>query len=163
MMFIAACGVDPAGPPDTDEVTTQAVQSAGIFSVPDGAYVGSGTWTDSTGRSGTLTDTTTLNNLTNTEVTNYSDGRVIQTAITYAQQGGSRYNVTVTIGGQTYTIGFGACSQNQCETSITTAASTFLESTEYSTIGHTTLMRRSGGFLDSSSGVWTFYRLVEVN
>jgi hypothetical protein len=138
---------------------------SGIYTVAPGAYRGTGTWTDSTGRSGTLTDVTLIEtlpdgNLRNTETATYSDGSVQQFVVTYVHQGGSRYDVTVDVNGQSFVIGNGACGPTQCATQLNTPAGQYIENTDYSqTAGKR--MWRSGGFSNATTGVWTFYRFYE--
>lgn len=127
---------------------------ADVFKAPDGHYVGHGTWTDSQGRRGTVSSVLDLENLNWVETTTYSDGRVIETAVTFDEQGGSTYNITVSIGGQTYTIGYGACSQSTCASSANTPDFKFVEVTDYNRVG----MARHGALTDATN-VWTFYTL----
>jgi hypothetical protein len=165
-LVFVVCACDSTQPGDDVDTTHPAEQAlslpaSGYFKVPDGHYVGSGTWTDTTGKSGTLSDVTTLNSLTNTETVTYSDGLVISQTIAYVEQGGSQYNVTTTVNGQTFVVGSGACSQNQCQTSETTPAFAAFESSQYATVATHKSMLRTGAFQDKASNVWRFYRIAE--
>jgi hypothetical protein len=129
-----------------------------VFHVADGHYQGFGSWTDNQGHSGTVTSVLDVSNFNWVETATYSDGRVIQAALTFDEQGASTYNVTVNVGGQTYVVGYGACSQDQCASSIATPSNKFIEVSSYNHFG----LLRSGSFFDAATGVWTFYRIAEA-
>ncbi len=166
-MTLAGCGAEQELADETSEQANQELAPGlGYYSVGIGTYKGKGTWTDTTGKSGTLTDVTKIEllpsgNLQNTETATYSDGHVETMVITYAQQGGSRYNVTVQVNGQPVVIGNGACGPNQCLTSVTLPTGQYFENTNY-VRGLVKRMSREGGFSNVSTGVWRFYRLEEV-
>jgi hypothetical protein len=137
------------------------VPPEGYFHIANGLYKGAGKWTTSDGNSGTLTDTTDFDAtlLTNNETATYSDGLVIPINVKYVEVGGSNYNVEVDDGtGNFVVVGYGACSQNQCVTNVSTPALKANELATYNSYG----LFRNGAFHLAGSNVWRFYNLAEV-
>jgi hypothetical protein len=85
-------------------ITTQAFAANKI---PDGTYVGKGTWTDTENRNGTLTLTYKANGFDGYNKGVFCDGRVYEGNFRYDYANDSDYKIIVEVGGQEFEVGQG--------------------------------------------------------